>query len=350
VAENLALIAGATGAVGERVVDVLAATPGWQVVGLCRNPPENAPGNVRYVKTDLLDAESCHQAVAAAGAVTHMVYCSRSPFGEGGVEDVPSNVAMFRHVLEASDVKSLRHVHLVAGGKWYGLHMGPFRTPADENDPRHIPPNFYYDQQDFMSALRAKRDWSWSSSRPNVIVDVAPGRGRNLISLIGAYAAICRETGAAFDFLGKPGCYDTLFELTDATLLARSIQWMLTDPRAADQAFNITNGDVFRWSRIWPMLAKYFGLECGIVRNVSMEFWLRGKEAVWDGIVQKYQLRPLKMEQVARWAFGDFVFGMDYDVISSMNRARLAGFQEMEDTPAMFLRHLNAYRAARVLP
>jgi len=41
---------------------------------------------------------------------------------------------------------------------------------------------------------------------------------------------------------------------------------------------------------------------------------------------------------------------MDYDVISSMTRARLAGFQEMEGTPAMFLRHLNAYRAARVLP
>lgn len=350
-AENLVLIAGATGAVGERMVDVFAATPGWRVVGLCRNPPEDTRANVRYVRTDLLDLDSCRRAVANAGAVTHLVYCSRSSFaGEGGVEDVPSNFAMFRNVLDAADIPGLRHVHLVAGGKWYGLHMGPFRTPADEDDARHIPPNFYYDQQDYMTNLRAKRHWTWSSSRPNVIVDVAPGRGRNLISLIGAYAAICRETGAAFDFLGKQGAYDTLFEVTDATLLARSVRWTCSDPRAADQAFNVTNGDVFRWSSLWPRLATYFGLECGIVRRVSMEAWMRDKAPVWDEIVQKHQLRPYKMEEVARWMFGDFVFGMDYDVISSMTRARLAGFQDTIDTPAMFIRHLDGYRAARVLP
>jgi len=351
VAEKLVVIAGATGAVGERMVDVFAAAPGWQVVGLCRNPPKDTRANVRYVRTDLLDLDSCRRSVAEAGAVTHLVYCSRSSLaGETGVEDVPSNFAMFRNSLDAADISSLRHVHLVAGLKWYGMHMGPYRTPAVEDDPRHMTPNFYYDQQDYMTALRTKRDWTWSSSRPSVIVDVAPGRGRNLISLIGAYAAICREVGAAFDFLGSQGAYDALFELTDATQLARSVLWTCSDPRAADQAFNITNGDVFRWSRVWPQLAKYFGLECGIVRRVSMDAWMRDKGAVWDEIVRKHQLRPFKMDQVARWMFGDFVFNMDYDVISSMTRARLAGFHDMIDTPAMFIRHLDGYRAARVLP
>jgi hypothetical protein len=33
-----------------------------------------------------------------------------------------------------------------------------------------------------------------------------------------------------------------------------------------------------------------------------------------------------------------------------MNRARLAGFHDTEDTTAMFCRHLDAYRAARILP
>ena len=64
------MIAGATGAVGERMVDVFAAAPGWQVVGLCRNPPEDARANVRYVRTDLLDLDSCRRSVAEAGAVT----------------------------------------------------------------------------------------------------------------------------------------------------------------------------------------------------------------------------------------------------------------------------------------
>lgn len=353
-ADNLALVAGATGAVGDRIVDVLAETPGWRVVGLCRNPPQEARPNVRFIRTDLMNAESCRAAVAQAGAeagaVTHFVYCSRAPFGEGGVEDVPGNMAMFRNALEAADVPSLRHAHLVAGSKWYGMHIGPFRTPAEEDDARHMTPNFYYNQQDFLAARRVGKPWSWSSSRPAIIVDVAPGRGRNLVSTLGAYAALCRETGAAFDFIGQQGAYDTLLEVTDSRLLARSVRWMFTDPRAADQAFNITNGDVFRWSRLWPRLAKHCGLECGIVRRASMQFWLGDKAAMWDDVVRKHQLRPFKIDQVASWAFADFVFGMDYDVMSSLNRARLAGFHDTIDTAELFIRYLDAYRAARVLP
>lgn len=353
-AENIALIAGATGAVGDRIVDVLAATPGWKVVGLCRNPPQGdsleTRANVRFIRTDLMNPESCRAAVADAGAITHFAYCSRAPFLEGGVEDVPGNLAMFRNALEAADVPSLRHAHLVAGSKWYGMHIGPFRTPAEESDARHMRPNFYYDQQDFLEALRVGKAWTWSSSRPAIIVDVAPGRGRNLVSTLGAYAAICKATGSAFDFIGKQGAYDTLLEVTDSRLLASSIRWMFTDPRAADQAFNITNGDVFRWSRLWPVLARYFGLECGIVRRASMQFWLGDKGAIWDGIVRDHQLLPFTMDQVSSWAFADFVFGMDYDVMSSLNRCRLAGFHDTIDTARMFINYLDGYRAARVLP
>lgn len=349
-AENIALVAGATGAVGDRIVDVLAETPGWKVVGLCRNPPEETRPNVRFIRTDLLNPESCRAAVAEAGPITHFAYCSRAPFLEGGVEDVPGNLAMFRNALEAADVSTLRHAHLVAGSKWYGMHIGPFRTPAEESDARHMRPNFYYDQQDFLETLRIGKSWSWSSSRPAIIVDVAPGRGRNLVSTLGAYAAICKATGSAFDFIGKQGAYDTLLEVTDSRLLASSVRWMFTDPRAADQAFNITNGDVFRWSRLWPILAKYFGLECGIVRRASIQFWLGDKGAIWDNIVRDHQLRPYSMDQVSSWAFADFVFGMDYDVMSSLNRCRLAGFHDTIDTAAMFINYLDGYRAARVLP
>jgi len=353
-AENIALVAGATGAVGDRIVDVLAETPGWQVVGLCRNPPEEKRPNVRFIRTDLTSPESCRAAVAQAheqvGAITHFAYCSRAPFKEGGVEDVPGNLTMFANALDAADVPSLRHAHLVAGSKWYGMHIGPYRTPAEEGDARHMPPNFYYDQQDYLTTKRAGKAWSWSSSRPAVIVDVAPGRGRNIVSTIGAYAAICRETGAAFDFIGKQGAYDTLLEVTGSRLLASSIRWMFTDPRAADQAFNITNGDVFRWSRLWPILARHLGVECGIVRRSSMQFWVGDKGEVWDRIVEKHQLRKFRMDEVSSWNFADFVFGMDYDVMSSLNRCRLAGFHDTIDTTAMFLRYLDAYKAERVLP
>ena len=42
------------------------------------------------------------------------------------------------------------------GSKWYGNHLGPYLTPARETDPRHMPPNFYYDQQDFLIKVMIK--------------------------------------------------------------------------------------------------------------------------------------------------------------------------------------------------
>ncbi|MGE4047384.1 MAG: SDR family oxidoreductase [Acetobacteraceae bacterium] len=349
--ENIAVIAGATGAAASRLTELIARTPGWLAVGLCRNPPTHPPsGNVRYVRTDLSSAESCRVAIADAGAVTHVVYASRAPFGEGGVEDVPANVAMLRNLLDAVEIPSLRHIHLLEGGKWYGLHLGPMLTPTREDDPRHLPPNFYYDQQDLLTARRVGKGWTWSASRPQYLVDVEPGRPRNLVTVVGAYAAICRELGAAFDFPGKPGAYTALSEFTDCTMLARFIFWAMNEPRAADQAFNITNGDTFRWSRLWPRLAEYFGLRQGIVRTLNLEQWMADKGPVWQAIAERHRLRYRDIAHVALWPYGSFVWNIDWDVVSSMNRARMAGFHHVDDTEDQFIRHLDAYREWKVLP
>lgn len=37
--------------------------------------------------------------------------------------------------------------------------------------------------------------------------------------------------------------------------------WAATDERCANHAFNINNGDLFRWSEMWPKLARFFDLE-----------------------------------------------------------------------------------------
>lgn len=348
---KIALIAGATGAAASRLTELIAGTPGWLAVGLCRNPPAVPPqGNVRYVRADLFDPVSCQAAVRQAGAVTHVVYASRAPFGEGGVEDVPSNVTMLRNLLDAAETPSLQHVHILEGGKWYGLHIGPMRSPTREDDPRHIPPNFYYDQQDLLTTRRAGKSWTWSASRPQYLVDVAPGRPRNLITVVGAYAAICRELHAPLDFPGAPGAYTALSEITDCSVLARFIFWAMTEPKAADQTFNITNGDTFRWSRLWPRLADYFGLPCGIVRATRLERWMADKGPVWQRIAERHGLRYPDIADVALWPYGDFVWGIDWDVVSSMTRARAAGFTGYEDTEDQFIRHLDTYRDLKVLP
>jgi len=160
--KRTALIAGATGATSKRLVEVLLEE-GWQVIGLSRHPPDaSAHPALSYIRCDLLDRAGCAQALAGAASVTHLFYTARAAFGEGGVEDVPKNVAMLANVLDAviAQAPKLEHVHLVEGQKWYDVRLRPPRTPTREDDPRHMPPNFYYDQEDLLRERQRGQAWS----------------------------------------------------------------------------------------------------------------------------------------------------------------------------------------------
>jgi hypothetical protein len=49
--------------------------------------------------------------------------------------------------------------------------------PADLLDV-HLPPNFYYDQQDLVTERQKGKQWNWSASRPYFLIDFAPDRPR----------------------------------------------------------------------------------------------------------------------------------------------------------------------------
>src|SRR5947209_11934635 len=259
---------------------------------------------------------------------------------------------MLAAALDALSSRSadLEHVHLLEGTKWYGMHLGPYPTPSREDDPRHLPPNFYYDQQDLLSARSAKARWSWSASRPSYICDFAPARARNLVPVLGAYAAICRELKTPLDFPGTAAAYSVLSELTDATYLAEAIIFISTHPTEKNGAFNITNGDSFRWSRVWPLLAQWFDMPCGVPRPIKLATWMADNSAVWDRVVARYGLQRRSLESIASWQFADFVFEKEWDLLTDVGRLRRAGFNACVDTIAMLHNQLEQYRAAKLLP
>ena len=348
-----ALIVGATGACAKRLVEVLLAEAGWTVIGLARNPPPAAPARgLTFVRADLLHAATAASALRDCAGVTHVFYTARAEHGEGGLESVADNTAMLRNLLDAllPVARNLQHVHLVEGAKYYGLHLGPYPTPAREDDPRPESPNFYYDQEDMLRACQRGQRWTWSASRPNVICDFAPERARNLVSLLGAYAAVMAELSMPLHFPGRPGCWEALTEVTDATHLARAMVFVATDPRAANRAFNVSNGDVIRWKRLWPRLAQHFGLAVGEVRPGLLTHFMADKDPVWQQVVRRHGLVASRLDDRAVWGFGDFLFRQDYDVVSSTTRLRQAGFHDVVDTEAMFLDHLTRYREGRLLP
>jgi len=305
---------------------------------------------VRYIRTDFASLDSCRAAVQEAGAVTHMVYAARAPFGEGGVEDVPANVAMLRNLLDAADTPSLRHVHLVEGGKWYGMHLGQMRTPMREDDPRHMPPNFYYDQEDFLRARQRDRDWNWTVLRPDVVCGFSVGSPMNLVMIIAVYAAISKELGLPLRFPGKLGAYTVLCQVTSAKLLAQAALWSAVEPGCANEIINIANGDFIRWQHVWPKFAEYFGMRYELPQTISLAALMRDKAPVWDAIVEKHGLRKIPYEQAALWPFGDFIFGCDYDVMSDMTKARQLGFTPVVDSEAMFLRLFDEFRSNTIIP
>lgn len=348
-AARQAVVLGASGMLGgaicRRLVDL-----GWSVTGVCRRPPRE-PLPIRYLSIDLLDAEDCRRKAAEIPDTTHVFYAGRAPHGEGGMESVPDNLAMLVNAVEAiaAAAPGLRHVNLVHGTKYYGNHLGPYKTPAEEDDPRPAIENFYYDQQDWIAA-RATGGWSWSVVRPPLVFGFTPGKARNLVSVIAAYAAIMRELGRPFSFPGTETAYDCLAECASASHVAEAAVWMAAEPKAANQAFNITNGDIFRWRTLWERFAAHFGLEVGPPLGIKLAETMPEYEPVWRRIVARHGLAPTDYRDIALWAYGDFIFAPTYDIISDTTKARLAGFHPVIKSETMFLDLFDRYRAAHLVP
>ena len=136
-ARHCALIAGVSGAVGGALGKYLAAHEDWEVIGLARRVP---PGPLDYpvIAVDLTDAAACRAALAPLTRVTHVLYCARAAHTAAVKEPVDANLAMLRNLLDAVEpvASGLAHVHFVQGSKVYGSDLGPYKTPAQESDPR----------------------------------------------------------------------------------------------------------------------------------------------------------------------------------------------------------------------
>lgn len=345
-----ALVLGATGVSGRAIVSHLDQQEDWDVIGASRNPPY-FDTTARFVSVDLMDPDSCEAGLAGLDQVTHVFYTAYWDNPDIAKTREPNN-AMARNALSviARTAAKLEHVCLLQGTKYYGQYLGPFKTPAKENDPRIATPHFYYDQQDFLMALQDGQSWSWSAARPHVICGYALGNPLNLISLICVYAALLKRLGMPLIFPGKPGAFTSIYQATDSELLARAMVWMATNPACANEAFNITNGDFYRYANLWPVFADYFGMEAGGVETMDVVKFMDGREPLWDEIVREHGLEPNPVSRLANWHFANYAFSNDWDVMSDTTKCRKYGFLEFIDSEEMFLGHFETLRRMRIVP
>jgi nucleoside-diphosphate-sugar epimerase len=344
-----ALIAGGLGVTGRALVEHLDGDPDWQVIALSRRAPDFATG-ANFISVDLLDAADTRAKLGGLSQVTHVFYSALQSQADVTAEIAP-NVAMLANLMDAVEpVAELAHVQLMQGNKWYGSVLGAFRTPAKEDDPRPIVRQLYHAQQDWLVERRAGKAWSWSALRPHGVWGLSVGGAMNLLTSVALYATISKHLGLPLCWPGSQGFYDRLYNIVDVSLLAKAMVWAATEPAAADNAFNINNGDFFRWHQVWPRIAGFFDMAVGPVRTIPQAAMMADKEPLWAAIVAEHGLRPYKMSDLTSWAYADRAMSASWDQMASTTRARQHGWTECWDTEETITLQLARLRRDRVIP
>jgi nucleoside-diphosphate-sugar epimerase len=349
-----ALIAGVSGIVGRHLAELLAATKGWSVTGISRHG-HDLPEGVKHIAVDLTDDEAVKQALKREKPTDVFITTwLRQPTE---AENCRVNAGMVRNLLQALEGKPIRHVALVTGLKHY---MGPFEayaktkvvTPFREEQPRLPYQNFYYDQEDELFAAAERQGFGWSVHRPHTLIGYAVGNQMNMAATLGAYAAICRETGRPFVFPGSPQQYEAVVDITDGRILAKHLLWAASEAAARDNAFNIVNGEVFRWNWMWPKLAAHLGVPAAEYPGHAqpLEKQMAGMEPVWDRIVEKHRLKKTALSTVASWWHSDADLGRTIENFTDMTKSRDLGFTAYQNSVRSFTDAFDRFRAAGVLP
>ncbi len=345
-----AVVVGGLGVIGRNLLNHLTGFDDWDIVGLSRRAPD-LESRAQFISVDLLDRAQTEDRLAGLDDATHVFYCAFQARPTWAEHNAP-NVAMLANSVEVIEAVSpaLEHVHLVEGTKWYGSHLGPFRTPAKEADPPHMLPNFYHAQEMWLRRHQEGKTWTWSALRPQTVCGFALGNPMNITMVIAVYATISKELGLPLRFPGKPGAYSAIYQVTDSEHLAKAMVWCATDQGAKNDVFNVTNGDFFRWQNLWPRFAEFFRLPYAPPQTISLTEFMADKGPLWDEIVAKHGLRPTAYEDIAAWPFGDYVFGCDWDVMTDTLKIRRHGFHDCVDSEDMFLRLFQQFRDMNVIP
>lgn len=217
-----------------------------------------------------------------------------------------------------------------------------------------------------------KHGVEWNVTYPSEVLGFAKGNLMNFANAAALYAAVSKEMGTELVFPGSEDFYQKVSVFTDAGLHARFCRWAALEPKAANETFNVVNGDVESWMNLWPRMAEYFGLTVpadqfmrptplaserplivnppisvhadafgmkgltpqGYVRNqVNLVKWMQQHDVqlAWKKLSDREGLDSTAFEK-ASWAFADFAWGRDYNSVLSMSKARKLGWIGYLDT------------------
>jgi len=344
-----ALVTGAFGIVGMNLLEELALRDDWKVTAIGRRPSPPPVKGIDYIAVDLTDAPGLTQALAGLGDVTHLFFAAFQ-YNKDSFEEIRVNVEIVENTLDALKAAGakLQRVVNYQGSKAYGALLGGMKTPAKETDPRVPGPLFYYDQEDFLYARGKTDGFATTILRPDFISGIGLGSYVNLANTVAAYGTICAAIGQPMYFPGGEKAFHALMQHTDARLLGRGAIWAALAPHKDNALYNITNGDLFRWSNVWPRVAAYFGCAPGHPLNVDLKLFMKDKGPVWAELKRKHGL-VIDLENIIDWDQAG-ILNAAAEVHSSTIRIRKAGFQECLDSDDRLIELFDEMRARKYIP
>ncbi|KAK7264687.1 hypothetical protein RJT34_32297 [Clitoria ternatea] len=366
----VALVVGVTGMAGLSIAQALKQPNclggPWKVYGAARRTPPTwfPPSTVdHFIAFDAVDfADTRTKLSSIAHEVTHLFWV---PLQFPGDEEANINVnkTMLHNVitvLKSASSSPLTHVTVQTGTKHY---MGPINDPVlstqlvcheppfHEYMPRLTYPNFYYALEDLVASYVPSP--TYSVHRSSIIIGASARTLHNALLTLATYAAVCRHVGLPFRYPGTRYTWEHFCDMTDATVLAQQNVWAAVTPKAKNEAFNCTNGDVFTWKSVWKVLSELFGVD--FVAFDEKELFdltevMSDKGGVWDEIVEKYGLVKTKLEEIACFGAMKTVLHFGFQHVSSMNKSREYGFFGHVDTFKSLRFWVGRLRDMKIIP
>ena len=123
------------------------------------------------------------------------------------------------------------------------------------------------------------------------------------------------------------------------------------DGGGADQAFNVVNGDVFRWSWMWSRIAAWFGVPAEPFPSepAPLVRQLADAAPVWKAIATKHHLAETDFDRLSSAWHTDADLGRPVEVVTDMSKSRKLGFLDYQATDDSFF-DLFSLREKRIIP
>jgi nucleoside-diphosphate-sugar epimerase len=374
---KVAFITGANGVSGGAILEYVAqhtTENEWRkIIVTSRSPFQSGvqDSRVHFIALDFsVSPEELISLMKEECKETTHAYFTSYVHRDDFAELADANVSLFKNFLTAitSVAPGLQNVTMQTGGKNYGVHLCPVPTPAREDHPRHPKNkgNFYHAQEDYLILEQSKSFWTYNVIRPQAIMGwTQKPNGMNSALTLALYFMICKELNVEAPMPTNQVFWNGLDDIAFAPIIADLTIYASTTAECANQAFNVSNGDVFRWKDFWPKLAKYFGAKANsdqkfskpdpapgtLQQEFSLVNWYQDKEKVWDELCTRLEAPNAKATfQYGTWQFQDWVFRRSWYVTLNTEKARRYGWKARIDDYECMVACFEQFQKAGLIP